>query len=105
MIKQRRKGGPPVVLAVGARECTAAAVLLDHDGGAVLDSLVVPGVCGPVKALPLSELDGQPGLETAMYDDEAVVLLRLRTTSATAALEALGIWRCPRPAAPTGAAP
>ncbi len=99
VIKQRRYGGPPVYLAVGARDCTAAAVLLDSAARTVLDAVVVPGVCGPVRALPPAELDGQDGLETAMFDDETVVLLRLELQPATAALAALGAWRCPREAA------
>lgn len=103
VIKQRRAGGPPVYLAVGSRSCTAAAVVLDHEARTVLDAVVVPEVCGPVKALPPAELDGAPGLETAMFDDEAVVLLRLVLTPASATLEAAGLWRCP--SKPPGGSP
>lgn len=103
VIKQRRSGGPPVYLAVGARDCTAAAVVLDHEARTVLDAVVVPEVCGPVRALPPAQLDGAPGLESAMFDDEAVVLVRLSLTPATASLEAQGLWRCP--AEPAGGQP
>ena len=100
VIKQRRDGGPPVNLAVGARECTGAVVLLDHTGLQTLDSVVIPEMCGPVRALPPADLDGLPGLETAVFDATKVVLMRIQLTPATAALEVLGSWSCPAAVTP-----
>jgi hypothetical protein len=95
VIKLRRTGGPPVILTVGARGCAGAALLLDATGARAVDELRIPGACAPLKALPPADLDGDGALETALYSDEQVVLVRIPMDPARAALEALGSWSCP----------
>jgi hypothetical protein len=60
LIKQRRPGAPPVLLAVGDAGCTGLVAVLDEDARPLVsDAPVLPGPrCAPLAAIPPADIDG-----------------------------------------------
>lgn len=77
VVKTRRQGAPPVLLASGTRDCTTAVALLDHDAGKLLAWDRLDQACEPLSLLPVADYDGDGARELAAYNDARVVLYRL----------------------------
>ena len=96
VVKVRRYGAPPVLVASGVRDCTGVLAILDDQAKTRLDALPIPGACAVGRVLPPADLDGDGALETAFFSDDTVVLARLDLSAAAPKLVPLGAWRCPR---------
>lgn len=94
LIKVRRFGGPPVLLASGVRDCTGVIAILDATAANVLDHESLPGFCAAARLLPPADLDGDKARETAIFNEARVVAYRLLEAPGTVTLQPLGDWRC-----------
>jgi hypothetical protein len=95
VVKMRRHHAPPVVLAVGVRRCTGVVSVLDVKGSESLWSARIPDSCGRLRLLPPTDLDGDGALETAVFDETQVTVLRVVDSGRDPDVEVLGHWRCP----------
>ena len=94
VVKVRRYGGPPVLVASGTRDCNGLLAVLSSDAGERLATIEVPGGCAMGRVLPPADLDGDGTLETAYFSDDTVLLARLHLDEPSPRLETLGAWRC-----------
>ncbi|MBL8616059.1 MAG: hypothetical protein JNM72_10660 [Deltaproteobacteria bacterium] len=96
VVKVRRYGGPPVLVASGVRDCNGVLAILDDQAKTRLDALPIPGACAVGRVLPPADLDGDGALETAFFSEDTVLLARLDLNAAAPKLLPLGAWQCPR---------
>lgn len=94
VVKVRRYGAPPVLVASGTRDCNGVLAILSSNAAERLATLEVPGGCAMGRVLPPADLDGDGALETAYFSDDTVLLARLHLDEPAPRLEALGAWRC-----------
>lgn len=97
VIKVRRTGNPPVLLATGRRGCTAVLALLDREASRIEATLDLPGLCETPRLVPPADYDGDGAREAALATPGRVVAFRLDERSPTPALQLLGDWSCPAP--------
>jgi hypothetical protein len=100
VVKVRRFGGPPVLLAGGRRGAVGGLVLLDREATASQGHLLADGFDAIPRVLPPADLDGDGNLETALFTDHRVLLVRLLLTPSSAELVPLESWSCSAPAVP-----
>ena len=93
--KGRRAGAPPILFAVGARDCVTQVAVLSDDASEALASDRLEGVCDPPRALPPADLDGDGALEVALYSDARVLLYRVSGQTSQVTLTRIGDWTCP----------
>ena len=98
VIKVRRTGNPPVLLATGRRDCTAVLALLDREATTILSTLDLPGLCETPRLVPPADYDGDGAREAALATPGRVVAFRLDERATAPALQLLGDWSCPAPA-------
>jgi hypothetical protein len=92
--KTRRHGAPPILLATGVRDCTAAIAVLDAKAERTLAYDRIAGTCDKLRVIPATQLDSGREREFAVFNDTDVVLYRLHEEGSTVKLSRLGQWRC-----------
>jgi hypothetical protein len=92
--KTRRHGAPPVLVAAGVRNCTAAVVILASKSERTMAYDRVSGICETLRVLPASDLDGKEGREFAVFNDTDVLLYRMKERAGRVGLTRIGQWRC-----------
>lgn len=94
LVKTRREGAPPVLVASGVRDCVAAVALLSADAASALAADEIPKQCTALTVLPPGDYDGDGTREFALTSPERVLLYRLDETQDTPALVRLADWSC-----------
>jgi len=92
--KTRRHGAPPLLLATGVRDCTAAIAVLNSKSDLTLAYDRVSGICETLRVLPATQLDTNEGREFAAFNDTDVLLYRLVEGAGRVKLKRLKHWRC-----------
>ena len=95
VMKIRRTGAVPVLLASGTRDCHAVVSVLKADASASLTYDAVDKTCDPLSIIEPRDLDGDGQREFAAWSDHRVLLYRLVEGHGTLALTRIGDWSCP----------
>jgi hypothetical protein len=93
VVKMRRQGGPPWLLASGTRNCDGGFVVLDATASRTLVAERIP-TCDTLRVLNPSDLDGDGNAELAVFDDDSVYVYRIRPERGQPRVERLGRWSC-----------
>jgi len=92
--KTRRHGAPPVLLATGVRDCSAAITVLGVKADRTLAYDRVPDICTPLRVIPATQLDQTDGREFAAFNDTDVLLYRLNERAGRVGMTRIGHWKC-----------
>lgn len=94
VVKTRRTGAPPVLVASATRDCVAVVAALDREASKALSWDRLDKVCEPLALLPAADYDGDGTRELAAYGEHRVVLYRVVEAPGTFALERMHDWTC-----------
>jgi hypothetical protein len=94
VVKTRRYGAPPILIAVGVRNCTGALAITDYAAEKILVYERIEGACSVLRVLPAVDLDGDGSREFVVFSDTHVRLYRLDETPGKLGLNRLGDWSC-----------
>lgn len=92
--KTRRLNAPPVLLSSGARDCVEVVAALDQEAAKVLAWDRIDDLCQPLSLLPAADYDGDGQRELAGWNDQRVVLWRLRDSGGSVGLVRIADHRC-----------
>jgi len=95
VVKTRRRGAPPVLVASGTRDCTSVVAILNADAAKALAVDRLPKSCDPLAVLPPADYNGDGVRETAVYSATRVLLYRLEEGHGSIGLVRIGDWSCP----------
>ena len=93
VVKMRREGGPPWLLASGTRNCDGGFVVLDSTASRTLVAERI-ATCDTLRLLNPSDLDGDGNSELAVFDNDSVYVYRIRPEHGQPRVERLGHWSC-----------
>lgn len=94
VVKTRRTGAPPVLIASATRDCTAVIAAMDREAAAVMSWDRLDKVCEPLALLPAADYDGDGTREIAAYGEHRIVLYQLVEKPGSLALRRVGDWTC-----------
>ncbi len=93
VVKMRRAGGPPWLLASGTRNCDGGFVVLDATASRTYVAEHIP-TCDTLRVLNPSDLDGDGNAELAVFDEDSVYVYRIRAEGGLPKVDRLGHWSC-----------
>jgi hypothetical protein len=93
VVKMRREGGPPWLVASGTRNCDGGFVVLDSTASRTLVAERI-ATCDTLRVLNPSDLDGDGNSELAVFDNDSVYVYRIRPEHGQPHVERLGHWSC-----------
>ena len=93
VVKMRRQGGPPWLLASGTRNCDGGFVVLDSTASRTYVADRIP-TCDTLRVLNPTDLDGDGNAELAVFDDDSVYVYRIRAERGQPRVDRLGHWSC-----------